>query len=633
MTRRQKKTLIRIIISAVLFAAALAVTHIIKLTWWAELIIFLVPYLVIGNDVIMKAARNIVHGQVFDECFLMALATVGAFAVKEYPEAAAVMLFYQVGELFQSIAVGKSRKSIAALMDIRPDHANVIRDGVEVTVSPEEVMTGEEIVVRVGERVPLDGVITEGATSLNTAALTGESLPRDVGTGENVLSGSINSGSVFRMRTTGTYKESAVSKIMELVERSAERKAKSENFITKFARYYTPAVVLGALLLALIPPLLFHGEWAEWIHRALIFLVVSCPCALVISVPLSFFSGMGGASARGILVKGASFIEALSKVGTVVFDKTGTLTKGSFGVSAIHANGITGAELLDIAAVAESFSNHPIAQSIVRAHGKHIDSSRIGSLSELSGLGIKAVIDGREVYAGNRRLMESIGISPVCSMGCSHDMHETCVHIAIGGVYAGHILISDEVKATAKSAVGALRDAGIRTVMLTGDSNKVGEEVGALLGLDEVHAGLLPEDKVSITEGMLDGKGRRTLAFVGDGINDAPVLTRADVGIAMGALGSDAAIEAADVVLTDDDPMKVSLAVRIAKKTMRIVRENIAFALLVKLAVLILGALGVANMWIAVFADVGVAVLAILNAVRAMRPPRARRPYIIREIR
>lgn len=624
MTRRQKKTLIRIIISAVLFAAALAVTHIIKLTWWAELIIFLVPYLVIGNDVIMKAARNIVHGQVFDECFLMALATVGAFAVKEYPEAAAVMLFYQVGELFQSIAVGKSRKSIAALMDIRPDHANVIRDGVEVTVSPEEVMTGEEIVVRVGERVPLDGVITEGATSLNTAALTGESLPRDVGTGENVLSGSINSGSVFRMRTTGTYKESAVSKIMELVERSAERKAKSENFITKFARYYTPAVVLGALLLALIPPLLFHGEWAEWIHRALIFLVVSCPCALVISVPLSFFSGMGGASARGILVKGASFIEALSKVGTVVFDKTGTLTKGSFGVSAIHANGITGAELLDIAAVAESFSNHPIAQSIVRAHGKHIDSSRIGSLSELSGLGIKAVIDGREVYAGNRRLMESIGVSPVCSMGCSHDMHETCVHIAIGGVYAGHILISDEVKATAKSAVGALRDAGIRTVMLTGDSNKVGEEVGALLGLDEVHAGLLPEDKVSITEGMLDGKGRRTLAFVGDGINDAPVLTRADVGIAMGALGSDAAIEAADVVLTDDDPMKVSLAVRIAKKTMRIVRENIAFALLVKLAVLILGALGVANMWIAVFADVGVAVLAILNAVRAMRPPRAR---------
>ncbi|MCR5611971.1 MAG: heavy metal translocating P-type ATPase [Clostridiales bacterium] len=624
MTRRQKKTLIRIIISAVLFAAALAVTHIIKLTWWAELIIFLVPYLVIGYDVIMKAARNIVHGQVFDECFLMALATVGAFAVKEYPEAAAVMLFYQVGELFQSIAVGKSRKSIAALMDIRPDHANVIRDGVEVTVSPEEVMTGEEIVVRVGERVPLDGVITEGATSLNTAALTGESLPRDVGTGENVLSGSINSGSVFRMRTTGTYKESAVSKIMELVERSAERKAKSENFITKFARYYTPAVVLGALLLALIPPLLFHGEWAEWIHRALIFLVVSCPCALVISVPLSFFSGMGGASARGILVKGASFIEALSKVGTVVFDKTGTLTKGSFGVSAIHANGITGAELLDIAAVAESFSNHPIAQSIVRAHGKHIDSSRIGSLSELSGLGIKAVIDGREVYAGNRRLMESIGVSPVCSMGCSHDMHETCVHIAIGGVYAGHILISDEVKATAKSAVGALKGAGIRTVMLTGDSNKVGEEVGALLGLDEVHAGLLPEDKVSITEGMLDGKGRRTLAFVGDGINDAPVLTRADVGIAMGALGSDAAIEAADVVLTDDDPMKVSLAVRIAKKTMRIVRENIAFALLVKLAVLILGALGVANMWIAVFADVGVAVLAILNAVRAMRPPRAR---------
>lgn len=580
---------------------------------------FLVPYLVIGYDVLFKAARNIFHGQVFDECFLMVLATAGAFAVGEYPEAAAVMLFYQVGELFQSVAVGRSRKSIAALMDIRPDHANVIRGGEEISVSPEEVVSGEEIVVRVGERVPLDGVITDGATALDTSALTGESLPRDVGLGENVLSGSINSGSVFRMRTTGTYKDSAVSKILELVESSAERKARSENFITKFARYYTPAVVGFALLLALIPPLLFRGEWAEWIHRALIFLVVSCPCALVISVPLSFFSGMGGASSRGILVKGASFVEALSKVKTVVFDKTGTLTKGSFGVSAIHANGISEAGLLDIAAVAESFSNHPIAQSIVRAHGRHIDSSRISSLTELSGLGIKAVIDGREVFAGNSRLMESVGVSPVCSMGCQHEMRSSCVHVAVGGSYAGHILISDEVKKDSRDAVSALKNAGIRTVMLTGDTPRVGEEVGALLGIDEIHAGLLPEDKVAITESLLEVKHGSTLAFVGDGINDAPVLSRADIGIAMGALGSDAAIEAADVVLTDDDPMKVSLAVSIAKKTMRIVRENIAFALSVKLAVLILGALGIANMWIAVFADVGVAVLAILNAIRAMR--------------
>ncbi|MBO4384300.1 MAG: heavy metal translocating P-type ATPase [Clostridia bacterium] len=623
MTRRQKKTLIRVIVSAALFAAAFAVTHFLPLPWWAELMLFLAPYLVVGYDVIFKAARNMIHGQVFDECFLMVIATAGAFAVKEYPEAAAVMLLYQVGELFQSVAVGRSRRSIAALMDIRPDHANVVRGGEEISVSPDEVAAGEEIVVRAGERVPLDGVILSGAASVDTAALTGESLPRDLGVGENVFSGSINVGSVFRMRTTGTYKESAVSKILELVERSAERKAKSENFITKFARYYTPAVVISALLLALIPPLLFNGEWEVWIHRALIFLVVSCPCALVISVPLSFFSGMGGASSKGILIKGASFIEALSRVGTVVFDKTGTLTKGSFGVSDIHTNGVSAAELLDVAAVAESYSNHPIAQSIVRAHGKHIDPSRISSLNELPGLGIKAVIDGREVAAGSERLMESLGISPVCGEGCSHDMRSSCVHVAVGNKYAGHILISDEVKSDAKEAVSVLKAAGIRTVMLTGDSARVGNEVGSSLGVDEIRSELLPEDKVAVTESMLGDDKKRTLAFVGDGINDAPVLTRADVGIAMGALGSDAAIEAADVVLTDDDPMKVSLAVRIAKKTMRIVRENIIFALAVKLAVLVLGALGIANMWIAVFADVGVAVIAILNAVRAMRVDRS----------
>ena len=618
MTRKQKKSLIRIIVSAALFAAALAVSHFVELPRWAELALFLPSYLIVGYDVILKAARNIAHGQVFDECFLMIVATFGAFAVGEYPEAAAVMLFYQVGELFQSIAVGRSRRSIAALMDIRPDHAVVLRDGEELEVSPDEVMAGEEIIVRVGERVPLDGVVLEGSTSLNTVALTGESVPRDVTVGENVLSGSVNLGSVIRLRTTGVYSESTVAKVLELVERSAERKAKSENFITKFARYYTPAVVISAVLLAVIPPLLLHGEWTEWIHRALVFLVVACPCALVISVPLSFFSGMGGASKRGILIKGSNFVEALSKVGTVVFDKTGTLTKGSFSVTAVHTNGVSEAELLDVAALAESYSNHPIARSIVRAHGGHIDKARIGGVTELSGLGIKAVIDGREVYAGSAKLMDKIGLTPVCHDGCPHDCGGACVHIAADGVYSGHIIISDEIKESSERAVSELKKAGVRTVMLTGDARAVGDDVGRRLGLDDVRSELLPADKVGVVEAMLDPKQRRTLAFVGDGINDAPVLTRADVGLAMGALGSDAAIEAADVVLTDDDPAKVSLAIRISRRTMRIVRENIVFALAVKLAVLVLGALGAADMWIAVFADVGVAVLAILNAIRAM---------------
>lgn len=619
MTSKQKKTLIRIIVSAVLFAAALAVSHFIGLLWWAELLMFLPSYLLVGYDVIFKAARNIVRGQVFDECFLMLVATVGAFAVKEFPEAAAVMLFYQVGELFQSIAVGRSRKSIAALMDIRPESATVVRDGTEIEVSPDEVAVGEEIVVRVGERVPLDGVLIEGSTTLNTVALTGESMPRDVHAGENVMSGTVNTGSVMRLRATGVYAESTVARVLELVERSADRKAKSENFITKFARFYTPAVVVSAVLLAVIPPLFFHGAWAEWIHRALIFLVVSCPCALVISVPLSFFSGMGGASKKGILIKGSNYVEALSKVGTAVFDKTGTLTKGTFAVTAIHPHDLTEAELLDLAALAESYSNHPIAQSIVRAHGGHIDSSRIGGLAEEAGHGIKAEIDGKRIFVGNKKLMEEIGVTPVCDAGCHGEDHGTCVHVAVDGRYCGHIIISDELKASAERSIAELKAGGVKTVMLTGDTRSVGESVGKELGMDDIRTELLPEDKVTAVEGLLSAEKGRTLAFIGDGINDAPVLTRADIGIAMGALGSDAAIEAADVVLTDDDPQKVALGIRIARRTMRIVRENIVFALAVKAAVLVLGSLGIANMWIAVFADVGVAVIAILNAIRAMR--------------
>lgn len=624
MTRRQKKNLIRIIVSAALFASALALRHfwpafgLGELPFWGELAMFLPAYLIAGYDVILKAVRNIAHGQVFDENFLMGLATVGAFAVGEYPEAAAVMIFYQTGELFQSVAVGRSRRSISALMDIRPERACVIREGVETEVSPEEVMVGETIVVRVGERIPLDGVITEGSTSLDVASLTGESIPRDCSAGENVVSGAVNVGGVIKVRTTGVYSESTVARILELVESASSRKAKAENFITRFAKYYTPAVVIAAVLLAVLPPLLFRGSWAEWIRRALIFLVVSCPCALVISVPLSFFCGMGGASKKGVLIKGSTFVEALSKVRTVVFDKTGTLTKGSFSVSDIHTNGDSKAELLDIAALAESYSDHPIAHSIVRAHGGHLDPERIGEVKELAGLGISAVIDGRLVLAGNERLMESAGLTPVCHEGCGEHVTGTCVHIGTEGKYLGHIMISDEVKENSAKAVMALKNAGMKTVMLTGDTEQVGQKVAGGLGIDEVHAELLPQDKVGIVEGMLE-KNDGALAFVGDGINDAPVLSRADVGFAMGALGSDAAIEAADIVITDDDPEKVPLAVRIAKKTMRIVKQNIAFALAVKLIVLILGALGFANMWIAVFADVGVSVIAILNAIRAYK--------------
>jgi len=608
MTRKQKKTLIRIIASAVL---CLAVWFLPLQGGW-RLAAFAVPYLVVGWDVLWSALRSILHGQAFDEKFLMSVATLGAFAIDEYPEATAVMLFYQVGELFQSLAVGKSRKSIAALMDIRPDSAVVLRDGAELTVSPEEVEPGETIVVRPGEKIPLDGEILEGQTSVNTAALTGESLPADKTVGDEVVSGTVNLTGVIRVRTLSRYDESTVAKILELVENAAEKKSRAENFITRFARWYTPCVVGGAVLLAVVPPLVFAQAWGLWIRRALVFLVVSCPCALVVSVPLTFFGGIGGASREGILIKGSNYLEALANVDTVVFDKTGTLTKGAFAVDAIHPANISEAELLDIAAAAESYSGHPVAESIVRAHEGHIDKSRLGEISELSGFGLSAVVDGKTFYLGNGKLMDRVGA----------DWHEchltgTVIHIAEGSRYLGHIVINDEIKPDAKQAVDGLKALGIRrTVMLTGDRARVAEHVAQELGLDEARAELLPAQKVENVEALLN-EGCR-LAFVGDGVNDAPVLTRADVGIAMGALGSDAAIESADVVLMDDKPSKLPLAIALSRRTMRIVKQNIWFALAVKAVILALGALGLANMWIAVFGDVGVMILAILNAMRAM---------------
>lgn len=612
MTRKQKKVLIRICVSALLFIVAflLPVNEIVKVTF------YLFAYLIIGYDVLIKAIRNITRGEVFDENFLMALATVVAIIIKEYPEAVAVMLFYQVGELFQGIAVGKSRKSIAELMDIRPDSATVLRDGVESNVSPEEVGVGEIIIIRPGEKVPLDGVIIEGTTTVNTAALTGESLPRDLGKSDNVVSGSINIGALIKVKTTGSYSESTVSKILTLVENSSAKKAKTENFITRFARVYTPSVVVCALLLAIVPPFILNDSFYTWINRALIFLVVSCPCALVISVPLSFFGGIGGASKKGILIKGSNYLEALAKIKTVVFDKTGTLTYGNFEVTAIHPVDMPEDELLDIVAMAESYSNHPIAESIIRAHLGHIDKNRIEEISELPGLGIKAVIDGKSVLAGSGKLMDSEKVSwEEC------DKHfGTIVHIAVDNIYAGHIVISDKIKEQAKDTIYGLKKSEIRTVMLTGDIKSVGEKVGAELKIDEVHTELMPDNKVEIVERLINEKNNNfTVAFVGDGVNDAPVLARADVGIAMGAMGSDAAIEAADIVLMDDNPLNVVKTIRISRKTMRIVKENIVFALLVKAVVLVLGAVGIANMWFAVFADVGVMILAILNAVRALK--------------
>ena len=622
LTKKQKKMTIRIIIALALLAVIAVTLHFIELPWWAELILYAIPYAIAGYDVLKTAFINLIHGQIFDEKFLMMVATVGAFGTGEYPEASAVMLFYQVGELFQSIAVGRSRKSIAKLMDIRPDSATVIRDGEEIEVSPEDVEVGEIIIVKPGEKIPLDGVITEGESSVNQAALTGESAPVDKAYSDNVISGTLNLTGVIKVRTTSTFGQSTVSKILELVENASDKKAKVENFITKFARYYTPAVVIAALLLAVIPPL-FLGIgnweiWKTWLTRACVFLVVSCPCALVVSVPLSFFGGIGGASKDGILIKGAGYMEVLSKIDTVVFDKTGTLTKGVFEVDDVHPNIVSVAELKDIAACCESFSSHPVAQSIVRAHEGHIDKSLIGDVNEIAGKGVKAVVDGKTYYCGNGQLMDMCGAK-------WHDCHltGTIIHVARetdGDVeYLGHIIINDQIKEDSEAAIKELKSVGVkRLVMLTGDKKSVAENVANKLGLTGFFAELLPADKVSKVEELLSTeKGR--LAFVGDGINDAPVLMRADCGIAMGAMGSDAAIESADVVLMDDKPSKIADAMKIARKTMRIVWENIIFALDVKAVILILGAFGIANMWIAVFGDVGVLIIAILNAMRCMK--------------
>ncbi|MBC5733235.1 MULTISPECIES: heavy metal translocating P-type ATPase [Lawsonibacter] len=612
MSKKQKRTLSRILLSA----ALLAVAALLPLNGWARLAVFLLPYAVIGWDVLWRAVRNIARGQVFDENFLMALATVGAFCVGEYPEAVFVMLFYQVGELFQSYAVAQSRKSIASLMDIRPDYANIEQDGALIQVAPEEVAVGSAIVIKAGERIPLDGVVLEGSSTVDTAALTGESLPREVQSGDDVISGCVNLSGVLTVQVTRPFAESTVSKILDLVENSSSKKAKAEHFITKFARYYTPAVVLAAVALAFLPPLFTAISWTDSITRALNFLVVSCPCALVISVPLSFFGGIGGASRDGILVKGGNYLEVLARAEIVVFDKTGTLTKGVFNVTAIHPDDIPEARLLELAALAECYSDHPISRSLKEAYGKDIDASRVSGVEELSGRGVKAVVDGRPVCAGNDKLMEELGVK-------WHPCHRvgTTVHVAVDGIYAGHIVISDEVKEDAKAAVAALKALGVRkTVMLTGDAKAVGEAVAADLGLDEVHTQLLPADKVDRVESLLKQvSSKGALAFVGDGINDAPVLSRADIGIAMGGLGSDAAIEAADVVLMDDKPSKLSDAISIARRTLSIVRQNIFFALAVKALVLVLSAVGLATMWEAVFADVGVSVIAILNAMRALK--------------
>ena len=619
MNKKQKKNLQRIIIALIL---VLILKLLPQFPTPVELVLYCIPYLVVGWDVLRKALLGIKNRQPFDECFLMAVATVGAFALGDYVEGCAVIIFYQIGELFQSVAVGKSRQSISSLMDIRPDYANVEdEDGKLEQVDPDDVEVGTVIVVQPGERVPIDGVIVEGTSALNTAALTGESLPRDVQTGDEVISGCVNMTGLLKVRTTKEFGESTVSKILDLVENSSMKKARAENFITRFARVYTPAVCYGALALAFLPPivLLLMGQparFGDWIYRALTFLVISCPCALVISIPLSFFGGIGGASACGILVKGSTYLEELARTGIVVFDKTGTLTQGTFKVTGVHpADGITDEQLVEAAALAESWSKHPISLSIKAAYGKEIDTSRVTDVEELGGHGVTAKVDGKPVAAGNARLMERLGLSApaVSETG-------TVVHVAIDGRYAGYLLIADVVKPHSAEAIRALKAAGVRkTVMLTGDAEPVAKAVSAQLGLDEYHAGLLPGDKVDQIETLIAAKkSKENLAFVGDGINDAPVLSRADVGIAMGALGSDAAIEAADVVLMDDDPAKIALAMRIARRTLRIVYENIVFALAVKFACLLLGAIGMASMWTAIFADVGVMVIAVLNATRAL---------------
>ena len=616
MNKKQKKMLIRIIIAAVL----IVVFSLLPAEGYLRFVLFMIPYLVIGYDILKKAFKGILNKQVFDENFLMAVATVGAILLGDYSEGVAVMLFYQIGELFQSYAVGKSRRNISELMDIRPDYANIEKDGTLEQVDPDEVEIGTIIVVQPGEKVPIDGVITEGTSTLNTSALTGESLPRDAKAGDEVISGCINMTGLLKIRTTKEFGESTVSKILELVENSSSRKSKSENFISKFAKYYTPAVCYGALALAFIPPivLLIMGKpamWGDWIYRALTFLVISCPCALVISIPLSFFAGIGGASNQGILVKGSNYLETLAQTKYVVFDKTGTMTQGVFEVSGIHHNEMPDEKLLEYAALAECYSSHPISKSLQKAYGKPIDRNRVTDIEEISGNGVIAKVDGISVAAGNTKLMNRLGIA---YQDCHHV--GTVVHMAIDGKYAGHILISDIIKPHAKEAIAELKKAGIsKTVMLTGDSKRVADQVAGELGIQEVYSELLPADKVSRVEELLNQKSEKDkLAFVGDGINDAPVLSRADIGIAMGALGSDAAIEAADIVLMDDDPLKISKAIKIARKCIRIVYENIYFAIGIKILCLILGALGIANMWMAIFADVGVMILAVLNAIRTL---------------
>lgn len=616
MNKKQKKMLIRIIIAAVL----IVVFSLLPAEGYLRFVLFMIPYLVIGYDILKKAFKGILNKQVFDENFLMAVATVGAILLGDYSEGVAVMLFYQIGELFQSYAVGKSRRNISELMDIRPDYANIEKDGTLEQVDPDEVEIGTIIVVQPGEKVPIDGVITEGTSTLNTSALTGESLPRDAKAGDEVISGCINMTGLLKIRTTKEFGESTVSKILELVENSSSRKSKSENFISKFAKYYTPAVCYGALALAFIPPivLLIMGKsamWGDWIYRALTFLVISCPCALVISIPLSFFAGIGGASNQGILVKGSNYLETLAQTKYVVFDKTGTMTQGVFEVSGIHHNEMPDEKLLEYAALAECYSSHPISKSLQKAYGKPIDRNRVTDIEEISGNGVIAKVDGISVAAGNTKLMNRLGIA---YQDCHHV--GTVVHMAIDGKYAGHILISDIIKPHAKEAIAELKKAGIsKTVMLTGDSKRVADQVAEELGIQEVYSELLPADKVSRVEELLNQKSEKAkLAFVGDGINDAPVLSRADIGIAMGALGSDAAIEAADIVLMDDDPLKISKAIKIARKCIRIVYENIYFAIGIKILCLILGALGIANMWAAIFADVGVMILAVLNAIRTL---------------
>ena len=618
MTKKQKKMLYRIIVTFLLFAVLMVCEHTGRMDGWNKIVLFviyLVPYLVIGYDIVYKAARNISHGQVFDENFLMMIATFGAFGVGEYSEAVAVMLFYQVGELFQGYAVGKSRQSISDMMDICPEYANIEEDGVLKQVDPDDVEVGSIIVVKPGERIPLDGIVVEGESLIDTAALTGESVPRSAKAGDEIISGCVNGSGTLKVKTTKEFDDSTVAKILELVENASSKKAKVENFITRFAKYYTPVVTIGAVILAILPPLILGGGWAEWIQRACIFLVISCPCALVISVPLGFFGGIGAASKIGVLVKGSNYLEAVAEMTTIVFDKTGTLTKGEFKVTDVITENGSKEELIELAALGEGYSNHPIANSIREAYGKELDLNRVTNTEEIAGHGIKAVIDGKTVLLGNEKLMksESIFYTPCKSMG-------TVVYVACNGVFEGAVVISDTIKDGAKEAIHDMKQVGVRhMVMLTGDRKEAAETVAQTLGIDEVHAELLPGGKVEQVEALLKAeKEKERLAFVGDGINDAPVLTRADIGIAMGSMGSDAAIEAADIVLMDDDVTKIASVVRIARKTLRIVKQNIVFALAIKALVLILGALGMANMWEAVFADVGVSVIAILNSMRTL---------------